>query len=125
MNEVYTWAGVGAVVLTSVAGDVLLSKTMKQVGDVGKLWSKTGLITVIRSVVRIPYFLLSLLAMTLSFYSLLFSLSWGDVSLVAPAAASLTFVGNAFAASIFLHENVDRRRWMAALFVAAGVFLLA
>jgi len=125
MNEVYTWAGVGAVVLTSVAGDVLLSKTMKQVGDVGKLWSKTGLITVIRSVVRIPYFLLSLLAMTLSFYSLLFSLSWGDVSLVAPAAASLTFVGNAIAARIFLHERVDRRRWIAALLVAGGVALLA
>ena len=125
MNEVYTWAGVGAVVLTSVAGDVLLSKTMKLVGDVGKLWSKTGLITVIRSVVRIPYFLLSLLAMTLSFYSLLFSLSWGDVSLVAPAAASLTFVGNAIAARIFLHERVDRRRWIAALLVAGGVALLA
>jgi drug/metabolite transporter (DMT)-like permease len=125
MNEVYTWAGVGAVVLTSVAGDVLLSKTMKQVGDVGKLWSKTGLITVIRSVVRNPYFLLSLLAMTVSFYSLLFSLSWGDVSLVAPAAASLTFVGNAIAARIFLHERVDRRRWIAALLVAGGVALLA
>jgi drug/metabolite transporter (DMT)-like permease len=52
-------------------------------------------------------------------------LSWNDVSLVGPAAASLTFVANAFAAGIFLRENVDRRRWMAAVFVAAGVFLLA
>jgi len=63
--------------------------------------------------------------MTISFYSLLFSLSWGDVSLVAPAAASLTFVGNAVAARIFLHERVDRRRWIAALLVAGGVALLA
>jgi len=125
VNEIYTWAGVGAVVLTSVAGDVLLSKTMKQVGDVGKLWSKAGLIAVVTCVVRNPYFLLALLAMTISFYSLLFSLSWGDVSLVAPAAASLTFVGNAVAARIFLHERVDRRRWIAALLVAGGVALLA
>ena len=125
MNEVYTWAGVGAVVLTSVAGDVLLSKAMKQVGDVGKLWSKTGLVAVITYVVRNPYFLLGLLAMTISFYSLLFSLSWGDVSLVAPAAASLSFVGNAIAARIFLHERVDRRRWIAAVLVAGGVALLA
>jgi drug/metabolite transporter (DMT)-like permease len=54
----------------------------------------------------------------------MFSLSWGDVSLVAPAAASLTFIGNAVAAKIFLHEKVDRRRWMAALLVAGGVALL-
>jgi drug/metabolite transporter (DMT)-like permease len=56
---------------------------------------------------------------------LLFALSWGDVSLIAPASASLTFVANAIAAKIFLHERVDRRRWMAAFCVAAGVALLA
>jgi drug/metabolite transporter (DMT)-like permease len=54
----------------------------------------------------------------------MFSLSWGDVSLVAPAAASLTFIANAVAAKIFLHEKVDRHRWMAALLVAGGVALL-
>jgi len=47
------------------------------------------------------------------------------VSLVAPAAASLTFIANAIAARIFLHERVDRRRWIAALLVAGGVVLLA
>jgi len=44
---------------------------------------------------------------------------------VAPATASLTYIGNAFAAKIFLHENVDRRRWLAAGFVVVGVILLA
>ena len=53
------------------------------------------------------------------------ALSWGDVRLVAPAAASLTFIGNAVAAKIFLHERVDRRRWIAASLLAAGVALLA
>lgn len=72
-----------------------------------------------------PFFFAGVLAMALSFFSLLLSLSWGDVSLVGPAAASLTFIGNAFAAKIFLHEKVDRRRWMAAVLVAAGVALLA
>ena len=125
MNEIYTWAGIGAVVLTSVTGDVSLSKAMKQVGDVEKLWSRTGLKTVLGRVVRNHYFLFGLLSMAVSFYSLLFSLSWGDVSLVGPAAASLTFVGNAIAARIFLSERVDRRRWIAALLVAGGVALLA
>ena len=64
-------------------------------------------------------------AMATAFYSLMFGLSWGDVSLVVPASSSLTFVTNAIAARFFLHERVDRRRWAATLFVAAGVVLLA
>jgi drug/metabolite transporter (DMT)-like permease len=63
--------------------------------------------------------------MAISFFSLLVALSWEDVSLVGPAAASLTFVTNAFAARIFLHEAVDRRRWISALLVCAGVAVLA
>jgi drug/metabolite transporter (DMT)-like permease len=63
--------------------------------------------------------------MAISFYSLLFGLSWNDVSLIGPAAASLTFVANAIGAKLFLHEHVDGRRWGAALLVAAGVILMA
>jgi drug/metabolite transporter (DMT)-like permease len=63
--------------------------------------------------------------MAVAFYSLLFGLSWGDVSLVAPASASLTFVANAFAAKLFLRERVDHRRWIAAMLVAGGVALMA
>src|SRR6266705_1142833 len=74
---------------------------------------------------RNPFFLFGLVTMTLAFYSLLFALSWADVSLVGPASASLTFVANAIAGKIFLHEQVDHRRWMAALMVAGGVALLA
>jgi drug/metabolite transporter (DMT)-like permease len=98
---------------------------MKQVGDVGELWRRAGLLTVAGRILRNPSFLLGILAMAMAFYSLLFALSWGDVSLVAPASASLTFVANAIAAKIFLHERVDHRRWMAALLVAGGVLLLA
>jgi drug/metabolite transporter (DMT)-like permease len=125
MNHLYTWLGIALVVISSVAGDVLLAKGMKQVGDVPSLLRSAGISAVILRTLRNSNFLLGLLSMTVSFYSLLFGLSWGDVSLVAPAAASLTFVGNAVAARIFLHERVDRRRWMAALLVAGGVALLA
>lgn len=111
--------------VASVTGDVLLSHAMKRIGDVGKLRRRRGLLVVIIRVLSARTFLLGLCSMALAFYSLLFALSWNDVSLVGPAAASLTFVGNAFAAGLFLKENVDRRRWMAAIFVAGGVFLLA
>jgi drug/metabolite transporter (DMT)-like permease len=63
--------------------------------------------------------------MALNFFAMLYTLSIVDLSLAAPATASLTFIGNAVAAKIFLRENVDRRRWLAVLFVCVGVALLA
>ena len=125
MTHIYTWSGILVVVLFSVVGDVLMSRAMKQVGDVHELLERHGLWRVVTRVLSTPNFFMGVSAMAVAFFSLLFALSWGDVSLVAPAAASLTFIGNAFAAKIFLHERVDRRRWLAALMVAAGVALLA
>ena len=125
MKNLYTWAGILVIVCASVIGDILLAHAMKQVGDVHLLWDRAGLWTVVRLIFGNPNFFLGVAAMAVAFFSLLFALSWGDVSLVAPAAASLTFIGSAFAAKIFLHEKVDRRRWIAAILVAAGVALLA
>jgi len=125
MKHVYTWSGIFVVVFFSVVGDVVMARAMKQVGDVHALWRRAGLWTVIGRVLSNSNFFLGVAAMAVAFFSLLFALSWGDVSLVAPAAASLTFIGNAFAAKVFLHEKVDRRRWIAALLVAGGVALLA
>lgn len=125
MKELYTWAAIALIVAASATGDVLLAHAMKKVGDVSELWKSHGLFQVIGRVLRTPTFFLGLLAMAVAFYSLLFALSWGDLSLVVPASASLTFVANAFAARIFLHERVGRRRMLAALLVAGGVALMA
>jgi drug/metabolite transporter (DMT)-like permease len=125
MTAAYTWGAILVVVVASSTGDVLLSHAMKQVGDVGALWRRTNLLHVAGRILKNPQFLLGIAGMTVAFYSLMFALSWADVSLVGPAAAALTFVANAIAAKIFLHERVDRRRWIAALLVAGGVILLA
>ncbi|GAC1430018.1 MAG: hypothetical protein NVS1B11_03030 [Terriglobales bacterium] len=125
MKQFYTWSAIAAIVLASSTGDVLLSRAMKQVGDVGELWKRTNLLTVVGRILRNPAFVIGIVAMTAAFYSLLFALSWGDVSLVGPAAAALTFITNAIAAKIFLHERVDHRRLVAAFLVAGGVVLLA
>jgi uncharacterized membrane protein len=125
MRHAYTWAAIAFIVVASVTGDVLLSRAMKQVGDVGELRKRSSIFTVLARVLRNPYFMLGIMAMAVAFFSLLFGLSWGDVSLVAPASASLTFVGNAAAAKLFLHEHVDRRRWIAAALVGSGVAFLA
>ena len=119
------WLAIVAIVLSSSAGDVLLSRGMKEIGDLGRVRRRRGFGFVMLQILRNRYFLIGVACMAISFYSLLFGLSWDDVSLVGPAAASLSFVVNAFAAKMFLHERVDRRRWAAALFVAAGVVLMA
>lgn len=124
-RDLYTWCSLLAVVLASTTGDVLLSHAMKKIGDIGRLRRERGVLVVIGRILKTRAFLLGVGCMALAFYSLLFALSWNDVSLIGPAAASLTFVANAVAAKIFLKENVDRRRWMAAVFVAAGVLMLA
>jgi len=84
-----------------------------------------GVFYVVRRVASSSRFMLGLLFMALAFFSLLVTLSWDDVSVVGPASASLTFIATALAARIFLKERVDHRRWLAALFVAGGVALLA
>jgi len=124
MSNLNAWLAILAVVVSSCAGDVLLSRAMKKIGDLGQWRRRRGLTFVVMLALRNRYFLLGVVSMAISFYSLLFGLSWNDVSLIGPAAASLTFVANAIAAKIFLHEHVDRRRWAAALLVAAGVVLM-
>jgi uncharacterized membrane protein len=125
MKALYTWCSILAVVTASTSGDILLSYAMKKVGDVGQLRREHGAFAVVGRVLSTRTFFFGVACMAIAFYSLLFALSWNDVSLVGPAAASLTFVANAIAAKVFLKENVDHRRWLAAVFVAGGVFLLA
>lgn len=125
MRDLNTWVGIAVVVCFSVIGDVTMSRAMKQVGDLHALGRRFGIGTVVCRIFSNPTFFVAVAAMAMAFFSLLFSLSWGDVSLVAPAAASLTFIGNAIAAKLFLHEKVGRRRWIAAFLVAGGVALLA
>ena len=124
MTTLYIWGSIAVVVLASTAGDVLLSRAMKRIGDLGELRRSQGLAHVLRRVLFDATFLLGVACMAVAFFGLLVALSWADVSLVAPASASLTFVSSAVAAKFFLHENVDRRRWAAALLVCVGVALL-
>ena len=125
VGNVETWATIVTVAATAVAGDVLTAAAMRNIGDLDDIRAHSGLLGAIRAVVSSPTFILGVVCMAGSFFSLLFTLSNVDLSLAAPASASLTFMGNAFAAKIFLKENVDRRRWLAAIFVCAGVALLA
>ncbi|HLY40146.1 MAG TPA: hypothetical protein VKR52_02990 [Terracidiphilus sp.] len=122
------WAAtamIAAVVLTSTTGEVLIAAAMKTIGDLDDIRARSGMKGAIKAVVGSPLFLGGVSFLAVAFFSLLFALNHLNLSLVAPAAASLTLVTNAIAGKLFLKENVDRRRWTAAVLVCIGVYLLA
>lgn len=125
MRNAYTWGSILMVVAASVTGDILVSLAMKKLGDLGHLYRDRGLLATVKAVMTSGTLWSGVAFMAIAFFALLFALSWADVSLVAPASASLTFIGNAVTAKAFLRERVDRRRWIAALLVAGGVALVA
>lgn len=124
MKSLELWTAIFVIVFASSGGDVLLSSAMKRIGDLDRLRAGRGVFAVISRVFSEKRFLLALCCFSIGFFSLLIALSWGELSLVAPASASMTFVVSAIMAKIFLKEDVDHRRWIAALLVCIGVALL-
>ena len=122
---VRTWSAILMVAALAIAGECLIAAAMRRLGDLDIIRERSGLAGAIRAVLSSPLFLVGALCMALNFFAMLYALSIVELSLAAPATASLTYVGNAVAAKLFLHENVDQRRWLAAIFVAIGVVLLA
>ena len=123
-----TWAAaamIATIVLTSTAGEVLTAAAMKRVGDLDAIRARSGLMGAARAVLTAPLFFAGVFFLAVAFFALLFALNHLNLSLVAPAAASLTLVTNAIAGKFFLHENVDGRRWASAVLVCVGVYLLA
>lgn len=118
-------AMIAAIVLSSTTGEVLTAAAMKSIGDLDVIRVRSGMKGAILAVITCPLFFIGVGFLALSFFSLLFALNHLSLSLVAPASASLTLVTNAVAGKIFLKENVDRRRWAAAVLVCVGVYLLA
>ncbi|HUB30489.1 MAG TPA: EamA family transporter [Terracidiphilus sp.] len=122
------WTATGmiaAVIVSSTAGEVMTAGAMKSIGDLDEIRARSGMTGAIRAVLTCPLFFAGVGFLALAFFCMLFALNHLDLSLVAPASASLTLVTNAAAAKFFLKENVDRRRWAAAVLVCIGVYFLA
>ena len=118
---------IAAIVLCSTTGEVLTASAMKSIGDLDEIRAHSGMKGAILAVVTCPRFYgagVGFLALASSLS--LFALNHLDLSLVAPASAfRFTLVTNAIAARFFLKENVDHRRWTAAVLVCIGVYFLA
>jgi drug/metabolite transporter (DMT)-like permease len=114
---------IAAIVAFATIGDLLIASAMRRL-DLDAIRAQHGIPGAAWAVVTNLRFLGGVIGMACGFFSLLYALSHADVSLIGPASASLTFVTNAAAARFFLNENVDRRRWAAALCICLGVALL-
>jgi len=122
--SLHIWLSIGFVAALAVLGEVLIAAGMRQLGDLDDIRAVGGLGAAIGAVLTNALFVLGALCMAANFFAMLYALSIANLSLAGPAIAALTYIGNAFAAKIFLRERVDKRRWLATAFVAAGVFLL-
>ncbi len=122
------WGAITGVAALAIAGEVLIASAMRDLGDLDDYRTASGLkgfLGPVKAVLSSPKFLIGAFCMAFNFFAMLWALSIVDLSLAAPAIASLTYVGNAIFAKLVLGENVDRRRWLAVLFVCAGVILIA
>ncbi len=112
---------IAVIVLADSAGDVLLTRGMKQVGEISTIkWRE--LLTIARKVLSNKSFLSALFFICITFVSFLTVLSWADLSLVFPAT-SLIYVVSTLGAKFILGEIVTPQRWAGILLVCLGVAL--
>ncbi len=112
---------IAMMVLGDSAGDVFLTKGMKQVGEISAFHPK-ALLAVGARVISNNNFLFGIFFMTVTFVSFLIVISWADLSLVFPAK-SLVYVLSTLGAKLFLKESVTAQRWMGIFLVCLGVAL--
>jgi len=117
-----TWIFVLALVTADSAGNVLLTRGMKQVGEVDTLRIRHLLRIAGRALVN-PWLGLGVLCMAVSFFLFLTLLSRTDLSFVLPATA-LAYVMSVLGARYILKETIPASRWIGTLIICAGVALI-
>jgi drug/metabolite transporter (DMT)-like permease len=118
-----TAAMIAIVVLGGSAGDVFITKGMKQIGEISTM--RPGeLVRVALRVLSNPNFLIGVFFMACSFFAFLAVLSWADLSFVLPAT-SLSFVITTIGAKFVLKEEITRLRLAGTALVCLGVALIS
>ncbi len=99
-------------------GVILLSKGLKQIGEVQN-YNVPEVFGLVKRGLTNHNILLGVFFEAIFFVGLLMLMSRGDVSFVWPLT-SLGFVITAVAARIFLHEDVSVLRWVGVMFIMLG-----
>lgn len=108
-----------AVIVFGSCGDVLLSRGMRQVGEI-HLNQLPQLLTALSN----PWVLVGILCLCFFFASYSTALSWADLTYVLPATA-FGYVVLALLSHFFLHEQISIQRWTGILLISAGVGFVA
>ena len=114
---------IALVVLGGSAGDLFITKGMKQLGEISTLNAKQLFIIFGRALMN-RYFLVGVSFMAVSYFSFLGALRLADLSLVLPAT-SISFVITTVGARVFLKEVISPMRWTGILLVCIGVALIS
>jgi uncharacterized membrane protein len=117
-----TYLLLGTMVFFSSIGNVLLSKGMKQVGEVVD-FSPVALLGVFLKTFMNNSIWLGIFSLLLFFVSYLLLLSWADLSYVQPASA-IGYAMVALLGYVLLGESVSPTRWIGVLFICGGVALV-
>ena len=108
-----------AVACFQSVGDTLLSRGMRQVGEVHGHDLARLLVAVTN-----PWVITGILFLLVFFGSYLSALSWADLTFVLPATA-IGYVILALLSKVFLHEQVSLARWAGIALVTIGVGFVA
>lgn len=122
-NSMKTWMIVIAIVLADSAGNLLLTRGMRQVGEVRSRKIHV-LLQQARCVFRNPMIGLGILCLAIAFFLLIALLSWADLSFIVPATA-LNYPLSLWGSRYFLGEQTSRIRWIGTILVCIGVALTA
>jgi uncharacterized membrane protein len=110
------------VVGAGTMGELCISRGMKTIGEV-RNFSPRNLLYVILRVIRVKWIWLGFSLEATAFFSLLWVLSFANVSMVVPVT-SMSYAAGALGGKIFLRERVTRERWTGILLVTVGVILV-
>lgn len=108
-----------AIICFGSTGDTLLSRGMRDVGEVH--FHELGRVV---SAVANPWVAVGILCLLVFFGSYLASLSWADLTYVLPATA-IGYVVLALLSKFFLHEQISLARWSGIALITAGVGFVA
>lgn len=107
------------VTVFGAAGDAMLSRGMKEIGNVALHHWQELVLAIVN-----PWVGCGVLLLLAFFASYMTALSWADLTYVLPAT-SLGYVVLALVAKFGLHEDVSPARWFGILLISAGVGFVA
>ncbi|MBP1752152.1 MAG: hypothetical protein H6Q57_988 [Geobacteraceae bacterium] len=109
-------------VTAGTVGDILLTKGMKELGDLSAMNLK-GILNAAYQALTSPKLIFGTAMLAVFFFLWLAVLSWEDLSVALPMQA-LNYVLVAFLSQYFLGEVVTPMRWAGTILVCAGVILI-